>query len=89
MAVRGVHVDELPREAICSYGLCRTTIYRWVLVAKSLFEFGFWTRQIVQALLDEKFGSIIGQTAVGRVFADSEITPRNCFGMHMNGTISQ
>jgi transposase len=31
------------------------------------FEFGLWTRQIVAALIAEKFGITLGLTAVGRV----------------------
>lgn len=40
------------------------------------FEFGLWTRQIVAALIGEKFGSTLGLTAVGRLLASLEITPQ-------------
>ncbi len=40
------------------------------------FEFGLWTRQIVAALIGEKFGITLGLTAVGRLLASLEITPQ-------------
>jgi transposase len=40
------------------------------------FEFGLWTRQIVAALIAEKFGVTLGLTAVGRLLASLEITPQ-------------
>jgi transposase len=40
------------------------------------FEFGLWTRQIVAALIAEKFGITLGLTAVGRLLASLEITPQ-------------
>jgi len=40
------------------------------------FDFGLWTRQIVAALIHERFGIKIGVTAVGRLLAELEITPQ-------------
>jgi transposase len=34
MAVRRVQEGEIPSEVIKSYGLCRTTIYRWLRASK-------------------------------------------------------
>ncbi len=114
MAVRRVREGEVPSEVIRSYGLCRTTIYRWLRAArrggdKALkahkspgpkhkltgrqrqqvfrwingkdprqygFDFGLWTRKIVQSLIAEKFGFDVGVTAVGRLLGELEITPQ-------------
>ncbi len=114
MAVRRVREGERPSEVVRSYGLCRTTIYRWMRAArrggeKALksrkapgprprltdrqkrqvfrwingkdprqygFDFGLWTRKIVQALIAEEFGLELGITAVGRLLAELEITPQ-------------
>lgn len=40
------------------------------------FDFGLWTRQIVAAIIEEKFGIQIGLTAVGRLLASLQITPQ-------------
>jgi transposase len=40
------------------------------------FEFGLWTRQIVAALILDKFGVHLGRTAVGRLLASLNITPQ-------------
>jgi len=40
------------------------------------FDFGLWTRQIVSALIQEKFGITLGLTAVGRLLNQLEITPQ-------------
>lgn len=40
------------------------------------FDFGLWTRQIVSALIQEKFGVRLGLTAVGRLLYQLEITPQ-------------
>lgn len=40
------------------------------------FEFGLWTRRIVQTLIGEKMGIELGLTAVGRLLASLEITPQ-------------
>jgi transposase len=114
MAVRRVHAGETPSAVIHSYGLCRTTIYRWLRAARrggeeSLrsrrhpgrkpflsprqklqvrrwingkdprqygFDFGLWTRGIVAALIEERFGVRLGVTAVGRLLAELDITPQ-------------
>ena len=114
MAVRRVRAGERPSEVIRSYGLCRTTIYKWLAAArrggeKALrarkhpgrepflsprqklqvrrwingkdarqygFDFGLWTRRIVAALIEERFGVQLGVTAVGRLLAELDITPQ-------------
>ena len=114
LAVRRVKEGEPPSSVIRSYGLCRTTIYKWLRAArrggegalkarkhpgrKSTltarqklqvrgwingkdprqygFDFGLWTRQIVAALIEQKFGAHIGVTAVGRLLAELDITPQ-------------
>jgi transposase len=40
------------------------------------FDYGLWTRRIVQSLLEKKFGVPLGLTAVGRLLAGLEITPQ-------------
>lgn len=40
------------------------------------FDFGLWTRQIVAALIAQKFGVSLGVTAVGRLLAELDITPQ-------------
>jgi transposase len=114
LAVQRVKEGEVPRRVITSYGLCRTTIYKWLtaerrggaaaLTARKHpgrtpaltprqklqvrrwingkdprqygFDFGLWTRQIVAALIAEKFGVGRGVTAVGRLLAELDITPQ-------------
>jgi transposase len=114
MAVRRVKEGEAPSSVIKSYGLCRTTIYKWlkaerrggVAALKARrhpgrkpalaprqklqvrrwingkdprqygFDFGLWTRQIVAALIAQKFGVRLGVTAVGRLLAELDITPQ-------------
>jgi transposase len=114
MAVRRVHEGEKPSAVIKSYGLCRTTIYKWLaadrqggeralaarkhpgrpctLTEKQMatvrswicgkdprqyaFDFGLWTRQLVVALIEKKFGKTLGLTAVGRLLARLDITPQ-------------
>ena len=114
MAVRRVREGERPSEVIRSYGLCRTTIYRWLraeakdgegaLASRKAagpkprltdrqkqqvfrwingkdprqygFDFGLWTRLIVQSLVKERFGVDLGLTAVGRLLAELGITPQ-------------
>jgi transposase len=114
MAVRRVREGERPSDVIRSYGLCRTTIYKWLQAAKRGgekalkarkspgpkpkltdhqkqqvfrwmngkdprqygFDFGLWTRKIVQSLVGERFGLDLGVTAVGRLLAELEITPQ-------------
>jgi len=114
LAVRRVKEGERPSSVIESYGLCRTTIYKWlraarrggeaalkarkhpgrmpILTARQKlqvrgwingkdprqygFDFGLWTRQIVAALIEQKFGVRLGVTAVGRLLAELDITPQ-------------
>jgi transposase len=114
LAVRRVKEGERPSRVIQSYGLCRTTIYKWLRAARRGgeaglkarkhpgrrptltarqklqvrgwingkdprqygFDFGLWTRQIVAALIEQKFGVRIGVTAVGRLLAELDITPQ-------------
>ena len=114
LAVRRVEEGERPSRVIESYGLCRTTIYKWLRAARRGgeaalkarkhpgrtptltarqklqvrgwingkdprqygFDFGLWTRQIVAALIEQKFGVRIGVTAVGRLLAELDITPQ-------------
>ena len=40
------------------------------------FDYGLWTRRIVQSLIEKKFGLVMGLTAVGRLLAGLEITPQ-------------
>jgi len=114
LAVQRVQDGERPSSVIASYGLCRTSIYRWLRAAqrggkKALqarqhpgrppalsprqqlqvrrwitgkdprqygFDFGLWTRQIVAALIEQKFDVRLGVTAVGRLLAALDITPQ-------------
>src|SRR5881396_2929688 len=57
----------------------RQQVKRWILGKDPRqygFEFGLWSRRIVQALIQEKFGIELGLTAVGRLLASLEITPQ-------------
>lgn len=114
LAVQRVKEGERPSSVIKSYGLCRTTIYKWLRATKRGgmkalkarkhpgrapalrprqklqvrrwingkdprqygFDFGLWTRQIVGALITQKFGVRLGVTAVGRLLAELDITPQ-------------
>jgi transposase len=114
LAVQRVKEGGTPSEVIKGYGLCRTTIYKWLtaerrggeaaLTARKHpgrkpaltprqklqvrgwingkdprqygFDFGLWTRQIVAALIRQKFGVGLGVTAVGRLLAELDITPQ-------------
>jgi transposase len=40
------------------------------------FDFGLWTRKLVAALVQERFGVTLGVTAVGRLLAELGITPQ-------------
>jgi transposase len=113
-AVQRVNEGEAPSAVIKGYGLCRTTIYKWLRAARRGgaaalaarkhpgrrpaltprqklqvrgwingkdprqygFDFGLWTRQIVAALIAQKFGVRLGVTAVGRLLAELDITPQ-------------
>jgi len=57
----------------------RQQVRRWILGKDPRqygFEFGLWSRRIVQALIQEKMGIELGLTAVGRLLAQLEITPQ-------------
>ena len=57
----------------------RQQVKRWILGKDPRqygFEFGLWTRRIVQALIQDKMGIAVGLTAVGRLLAGLEITPQ-------------
>lgn len=54
-------------------------VKRWILGKDPRqygFDFGLWTRSIVQILIQEKLGIQMGLTAVGRLLARLEITPQ-------------
>lgn len=114
MAVQRVLNGELPSAVIRSYGLCRTTIYKWLRAVSASgeqalrstkgsgrprtltdaqrkqvrrwicgkdprqhgFDFGLWTRRIVQYLVRERFGVSLGITSIGRLLAELDITPQ-------------
>src|SRR5437867_10250034 len=114
LAVQRVKEGAAPSGVIKSYGLCRTTIYKWLTAERRGgtaalkarkhpgrkpalaprqklqvrrwingkdprqygFDFGLWTRQIVAALIAQKFGVRLGVTAVGRLLAELDITPQ-------------
>lgn len=114
LAVRRVKEGETPSRVIQSFGLCRTTIYKWMKAEKRGgetalkarkhpgrtpalaprqklqvrrwitgkdprqygFDFGLWTRQIVAALIEQRFEVRMGVTAVGRLLAELDITPQ-------------
>ena len=55
------------------------TVRRWILGKDPRqygFEFGLWSRRIVQALIQERMGVELGLTAVGRLLASLDITPQ-------------
>jgi transposase len=57
----------------------RQQVRRWILGKDPRqygFEFGLWSRRIVQALIEEKMGVELGLTAVGRLLASLDITPQ-------------
>jgi transposase len=57
----------------------RQQVKRWILGKDPRqygFDFGLWTRRIVQALIQEKMGVAMGLTAVGRLLASLNITPQ-------------
>src|SRR6266704_4307019 len=115
LAVKRVVEDgEAPSEVMKSFGLCRTSIYRWLrmyedqgmeaLVEKIAqgpepklsekqrqqvkrwilgkdprqygFDFGLWSRRIVQALIKERMRVELGLTSVGKLLASLDITPQ-------------
>lgn len=57
----------------------RQQVKRWILGKDPRqygFDFGLWSRRIVQALIAEKMGAELGLTAVGRLLASLDITPQ-------------
>jgi transposase len=57
----------------------RQRVKRWILGKDPRqygFDFGLWSRRIVQALIKEKMAMELGLTAVGRLLAGLEITPQ-------------
>lgn len=57
----------------------RQQVSRWILgkdPRQHGFDFGLWTRRIVQALIQQKMGMELGLTAVGRLLASLNITPQ-------------
>jgi transposase len=57
----------------------RQQVKRWMIGKDPRqygFDYGLWSRRIVQQLIQEKFGVELGLTAVGRLLARLEITPQ-------------
>ena len=57
----------------------RARVKRWMLGKDPRqygFDFGLWTRRIVQMLIEQKMGIKLGVTAVGRLLAGLGITPQ-------------
>src|SRR6266481_369486 len=57
----------------------RQQVKRWILGKDPRqygFDFGLWSRRIVQALIKERMRVELGITAVGRLLASLEITPQ-------------
>jgi len=57
----------------------RLRVKKWILGKDPRqygFDFGLWSRRIVQALIQEKMGIELGLTAVGRLLAGLDITPQ-------------
>jgi len=57
----------------------RQQVERWILgkgPRQYGFDFGLWSRRIVQTLIEEKMGIDLGLTAVGRLLASLDITPQ-------------
>jgi transposase len=57
----------------------RQQVKKWILGKDPRqygFDFGLWSRRIVQALIQEKMGIELGLTAVGRLLASLDITPQ-------------
>jgi transposase len=57
----------------------RQQVKRWILGKDPRqygFDFGLWSRRIVQALIQERMGVAVGLTAVGRLLAGLDITPQ-------------
>jgi transposase len=57
----------------------RQQVKRWILGKDPRqygFDFGLWSRKIVQALIQERMKIELGLTAVGRLLASLDITPQ-------------
>jgi len=57
----------------------RQRVRRWILgkdPRQHGFDFGLWTRRIVQAMIQEKMGVELCLTSVGKLLASLEITPQ-------------
>jgi transposase len=57
----------------------RQQVRRWIVGKDPRqygFDYGLWTRRIVQGLIEKKLGVCLGLTAVGRLLASLEITPQ-------------
>src|SRR5205085_11704783 len=57
----------------------REKVRRWILgkdPRQHGFDFGLWTRQIVQTMIREKMGVELCLTSVGKLLASLEITPQ-------------
>jgi transposase len=57
----------------------RQQVKRWILGKDPRqygFDFGLWSRRIVQMLIKERMGVDLGLTAVGRLLASLDITPQ-------------
>jgi len=57
----------------------RQQVRRWILGKDPRqygFDFGLWSRRIVQTLIQERMGVELGLTAVGRLLASLDITPQ-------------
>ena len=57
----------------------RQQVKRWILGKDPRqygFDFGLWTRRIVQVLIEDKMKVKVGLTAVGRLLASLDITPQ-------------
>jgi transposase len=57
----------------------RQQVKRWILGKDPRqygFDFGLWSRRIVQSLIPQRMGVALGLTAVGRLLAGLDITPQ-------------
>jgi transposase len=57
----------------------REQVRKWILGKDPRqygFDFGLWSRRIVQTMIQEKMGITCGLTAVGRLLASLDITPQ-------------
>jgi transposase len=57
----------------------RQQVRKWILGKDPRqygFDFGLWTRRIVAALIEKKFGLTLSLTTVGRLLASLDITPQ-------------